>query len=412
MIKTFLFAAFPYIAIVLAVFFGLYRYFSQRFTYSSASSQILENGKLFWGSVPWHYGIILILLAHLGVGLFPFFTAWVFSNRTILVVFELTGMALALFTLFGLVVLIIRRLPTESMPRAVTSKMDWILLLFLLVQVATGFSTALYARWGSLWYIHTAVPWFWSIFKFQPEISSVASLPGWVQFHIIFGWAIILLFPFTRLVHIFTVPITYLWRPYQVVIWNRAPNRGEWIAAPQTQVRRRAPDPPADDPPGGPPEANGRREFLSLGGIIIGGLGGLLVVVPSAWFLLGGLRKPPRVWRSVGAVDSFNIGSTVEVSFLDPSPLPWAGVTARTAAWLRRESADRFIAFSVDCTHLGCPVRWLPDANLFMCPCHGGVYYRDGRVASGPPPRPLVTYPIRIRDGAVEILTSPLPITS
>ncbi len=80
-------------------------------------------------------------------------------------------------------------------------------------------------------------------------------------------------------------------------------------------------------------------------------------------------------------------------------------------AGLRRVSEDGFVAFSVHCTHLGCPVRWLPDAELFMCPCHGGVFYEDGRVASGPPPRPLVRYPVRVRGELVEILTSPVPIT-
>jgi nitrate reductase gamma subunit len=173
MIKTFLFVAFPYLAIVLAVFFGLYRYFSHRFTYSSVSSQILEKDKLFWGSVPWHYGIILILLAHLGTALFPSIAAPVLSRRAALVVLESSGMALALFTLFGLVVLIVRRLPMESLPRAATSKMDWILLLFLFIQVASGFAVALYARWGSLWYLRTAVPWFWSIFRFQPDKNTV-----------------------------------------------------------------------------------------------------------------------------------------------------------------------------------------------------------------------------------------------
>ncbi len=90
--------------------------------------------------------------------------------------------------------------------------------------------------------------------------------------------------------------------------------------------------------------------------------------------------------------------------------VPWSGVTARTAAWLRREADDRFIAFAINCTHLGCPVRWLPDADLFMCPCHGGVFYGDGRVASGPPGRPLARYEVRVRGGVVEILASPLPI--
>ncbi len=154
-----------------------------------------------------------------------------------------------------------------------------------------------------------------------------------------------------------------------------------------------------------------RRRFLSLLSLGLGALAALAVAVPSAWFLLGGFRKVPRIWRVVGKVENFAIGTTVEVAFLDPSPLPWSGVTARTGAWLRREAEQEFLAFSIDCTHLGCPVRWLQEAELFMCPCHGGVFYKDGRVASGPPPRPLVRYPVRARDGNVEILTSPLPIT-
>ena len=154
-----------------------------------------------------------------------------------------------------------------------------------------------------------------------------------------------------------------------------------------------------------------RRRFLSRLSIVAGSIAGAIVAIPSVAFLLG-LRKVPHVWRTVGKLEDFQIGSTVKVAFLDPSPLPWSGVTARTAAWLRRETAQQFIAFSVDCTHLGCPVRWLPDANLFMCPCHGGVFYANGTVASGPPPKPLTRYPVRIQGGDVQILTSPLPITT
>jgi menaquinol-cytochrome c reductase iron-sulfur subunit len=112
----------------------------------------------------------------------------------------------------------------------------------------------------------------------------------------------------------------------------------------------------------------------------------------------------------VGDVETFQVGTTVNVVFLDASPLPWAGVTSRTSAWLRRLDAKEFIAFSVNCAHLGCPVRWMESARLFMCPCHGGVYYEDGRVAAGPPPHPLTRYPVRIRDGKVEIRTDPIPI--
>ena len=158
------------------------------------------------------------------------------------------------------------------------------------------------------------------------------------------------------------------------------------------------------------PTLTGRRRFLTRLSIAAGSLAAAIVALPSIGFLLG-LRKPTMVWRNVGKVDGFQIGSTVEVKFLDPSPMPWAGVTAETAAWLRRIDEQQFKAFSVDCTHLGCPVRWLPTADLFMCPCHGGVFYADGRVASGPPPKPLTTYPVRVENGQVQILTSPLPIT-
>jgi menaquinol-cytochrome c reductase iron-sulfur subunit len=160
-------------------------------------------------------------------------------------------------------------------------------------------------------------------------------------------------------------------------------------------------------PPG---SGNNRRIFLERLSVILGSIGAAIVAIPAVGFLLG-LRKPSEVWRTVGKLEDFTLGLTVKVSFQDPSPLPWAGVTAQTAAWLRRTGDQQFIAFSIDCTHLGCPVRWLRDANLFMCPCHGGVFYANGRVASGPPPRPLIQYPVRVQSGEVQILTSPLPIT-
>ncbi len=163
-------------------------------------------------------------------------------------------------------------------------------------------------------------------------------------------------------------------------------------------------------PPGEDVGPADRRRFLGRLSVALGAFIAALPGVPSLLFLLG-LRKAPRVWRTVGKVEDFVVGATKEVSFSDTSPLPWAGITARTAAWLRRVGPEEFVAFSVDCTHLGCPVRWLEDARLFMCPCHGGVFYGDGRVASGPPPIPLRRYPVQVRGGEVQILTSPLPIT-
>ena len=157
---------------------------------------------------------------------------------------------------------------------------------------------------------------------------------------------------------------------------------------------------------------NSRRGFFEKLCYGLGLAGALLVGIPVAGFLLAPLfRKEEGEWRAVGDVSKFHPGTTVEVSFEDVSPLPWAGVTGRSAAWLRYEEGERFTAFAVNCSHLGCPVRWLESADLFMCPCHGGVYYKDGTVAAGPPPKPLTQYPVRVRDGMVQIMAGPTPIT-
>jgi quinol---cytochrome c reductase iron-sulfur subunit, bacillus type len=154
-----------------------------------------------------------------------------------------------------------------------------------------------------------------------------------------------------------------------------------------------------------------RRRFLSRISIALSTLAAAVVGVPVIGFLVSPLaRKPPRAWRPVGSVEQFKVCETVSVTFEDASPLPWSGVSARTAAWLRREDQSSFVAFSVNCTHLGCPVRWLAGPKLFLCPCHGGVYNTDGSVAAGPPPKPLGRYPVRVRGGQVEILTSPIPL--
>ncbi len=215
-----LFVAFPYVATVLAVLVGIYRYFGDRFSYSSQSSQFLENRVLFWGSVPWHYGIITILLVHVVAGVIPGAWGQLLGVPWRLAALEVTGLAIAALTLFGLVLLIIRRLSIPRV-RAVTTGLDWVLLAALLVQVGLGCWIALFYRWGGAWYVHTAAPWLASLVTLNPQTDTVAALPGVVKLHLLGGFVIVALFPFTRLVHLVTFPVTYLWRPQQVVIWNR-----------------------------------------------------------------------------------------------------------------------------------------------------------------------------------------------
>jgi len=156
---------------------------------------------------------------------------------------------------------------------------------------------------------------------------------------------------------------------------------------------------------------NDRRSFFTRLSLWLGGLIGAAIALPGIGFVLAPIfRRPRPKWRSVGHMSDFAVGDTKLVEFEDASPLPWSGVTARTAAWVRREDDETFIVFSINCRHLGCPVRWVAGAELFMCPCHGGVYYKDGDVAAGPPPQPLARYQVRLREGEVEIETSAVPL--
>jgi menaquinol-cytochrome c reductase iron-sulfur subunit len=154
-----------------------------------------------------------------------------------------------------------------------------------------------------------------------------------------------------------------------------------------------------------------RRAFLNRMSLILSGLIGLVLSVPILAYLLTPLiRRAPGVWLVVGRLDQFTVGETVQVAIEDPSPLAWAGQTAKTAVWLRRNDQTEFTAFAVNCTHLACPVNWQPQAQIFLCPCHGGVFYGDGRVAAGPPPRPLPRYDVRVVGESVQLLTRAVPI--
>lgn len=219
MLDNLLYIIFPYAAFTLAVVISIQRFFKRGFTYSSLSSQFLEGDELFYGSVPWHIGILIVLTGHVVGFAIPRQVLWWNAVPARLYILETTALLFGLLALIGVVSLIIRRL-TSPRIRAVTSVMDIVVLVVLLVQVGLGVYIALFYRWGSSWYATSAVPYLRSLFLLQPDLKMIAPLPMAVKAHIVNAFVFLAILPFSRLVHMLVVPVHYLWRPYQIVIWN------------------------------------------------------------------------------------------------------------------------------------------------------------------------------------------------
>ena len=216
---TLMFAVLPYVVVAVELVGSIWRYVSNGYKFSSLSSEFLENRQLFWGSVPWHYGILVVLLGHVVAFLFPADILIWNSVPIRLLILEVTALTFGLLALVGLVMLIYRRL-THPRIKAVTTHMDIVVLLVLLIQVASGVGIAVTLRWGSNWYAAVMAPYLKSVLMLSPNVNLVAGLHWLVKVHVVNAFLIIGLIPFTRLVHFLILPISYMWRPYQLVIWN------------------------------------------------------------------------------------------------------------------------------------------------------------------------------------------------
>lgn len=217
-LDTFLFAALPYVALVIFLVGTIYRYRATSFKYSSLSSGFLEKRTLFFGSMPFHWGIMFLFFGHLIAFLFPSgVLAWN-SQPVRLLILEVTAFVFGLCVLFGLIMLVARRV-TSPRIRSVSNYMDVVIVGLLVIQTVLGLWTAIEFRWGSSWFAATLTPYLRSIFALQPDIAAVSALPWTIKWHIVGAFLIVLMIPFSRLVHILVIPFHYLWRPYQRVIW-------------------------------------------------------------------------------------------------------------------------------------------------------------------------------------------------
>jgi nitrate reductase gamma subunit len=220
----------PYLSIAVLVLGTIYRHRYDKFGWTTRSSQLYESDILRWGSPMFHAGILLVLLGHIGGLLIP--KSWTravgVSDHAYHAVAVGMGSAAGVLLLLGMTILIARRRLVGPVFTA-TTRNDKAMYLILALVIVLGLWTTLRvnATGGGYDYRATVSPWFRSLFVLNPRAELMAGVPLSLQLHIVAAWLLIAVWPFTRLIHAFSLPVGYLTRPY-VVYRSRdtAPRRG------------------------------------------------------------------------------------------------------------------------------------------------------------------------------------------
>lgn len=408
MVTSFIFVGLPYIAMASLILISLLRFWRDRFSYSALSSQFLESKQIMWGSVPWHIGIVIVLIGHLIPFLFPSLWQSVTSRMEVVITVETVGLVAAFVALAGLCVLLVRRLVSRHV-QAVTTPVDLVILALLIVQVMIGIQTATGHRWGSMWSVQTTTPYLWSLLTFRPDIAAIQTLPAMVQLHIGVAWVIVLLLPFSRLVHMFSIPIQYLWRAPQQVIWTNA-----------RRIRQAAPVARAAE--------ESRRLFLK-GAVGLGSAGGLLTIGVMDKFVrfFSGPSMTTEEQAELLRKRLERLEMTAEERDLELERLrndyilvaPLKDLSPQTGKYFidyqmrpalaYRDTSGLPLLVSAKCTHLGCTVSSAADASgRLLCPCHMSYFdMKTGAPQPGSPAtKPLPILGWALMDDAGTILMS------
>lgn len=218
---NFFFGIYPYIALSVLVIGSIARYERDPFTWKSSSSQLLRRKQLMIGSVLFHVGILVIFFGHLFGLLTPI---WIFdalgiSHGAKQVLAIVAGGIAGIFALIGGLMLLHRRL-MDPRVRATSSFADTGILVLLMAQLVLGLGTIFVSLQHLDGHEMTKfMSWAQGIFTFQADAAAQITDVSWLfKLHLVLGLTIFLVFPFTRLVHMLSAPVRYLWRPgYQVV---------------------------------------------------------------------------------------------------------------------------------------------------------------------------------------------------
>lgn len=398
----------PYAAILVFLVGIIRRYRRARFSVSALSSQFLEAKWIAWGSIPFHLGIIILFFGHLIPFLLPGPWRIFVSNRAALLTVEAIGMGAAILCIVGLTVLFVRRV-THRAVQSITTVPDLIVLGLLLFQVAVGLGVATLHRWGAVWSVGTTTPYLWSLVTLRPDATLVTGMPPLMKLHLAGAWVILALVPFTRLSHMFSIPLQYLTRPPQKVVWSSPRRR----LAEELVVGH---------------EIEGRR--LLLRGAVGVGAAGVLLSIGVMEKLFGYFRGPDMSVEEEATLLNKRLerlAMTTEQRELQLERMRSSYIYVARLGDLSHNQGFYFIDYhmrpamafrtvegtphliSAKCTHLGCTVAKDVDSEgRVLCPCHVSYFdVRTGTPEAGSPAKaPLPTLGWVLRDPFGEIIAS------
>jgi Rieske Fe-S protein len=149
-----------------------------------------------------------------------------------------------------------------------------------------------------------------------------------------------------------------------------------------------------------------RRDFMGIATFSIGGLISAIMGIPAVAYVLGPAlqREAAQNWIRLGSASKVEIGTPTLFRVKVERKAGWIVSQEEIAAFVLTENGRDFIAMSNICTHLGCRVRWIADHQQFLSPCHNGIFDKNGNVVSGPPPRPLDRYQVKVENDQLFIL--------
>ncbi|MER5939838.1 respiratory nitrate reductase subunit gamma [Streptomyces sp. NPDC001928] len=215
---TLLWGVLPYVTFALLVAGLVWRHRYDRFGWTTRSSQVYESRLLNIASPAFHYGILFVLVGHLVGLLIP--ESWTHSlgvsEHTYHLFSLYGGTAAGVVTVAGIVLLLYRRRTNAPVFRATTTN-DKLMYVVLVAAIAMGMVAKLAHSSGDGYnYRQSIAPWARSLFTLQPDLDRMQGVPVLYQIHAVIGMALIALVPYTRLVHMFSAPVQYLFRPYLV----------------------------------------------------------------------------------------------------------------------------------------------------------------------------------------------------